>query len=175
VNHLGPSTALAGDGEAVPNPARRPSVAPTSHWRYRTVVRDVMGRRSRTRRGHAAAVVLPACDGVVTLRPPSADRQLIVDERDEECERWLGPGSPDLRRLRASVNGHVVGWIDADPSPEWLQPDEANIGYSVSPAHRGNGYGARAVCFLAAELDEPALRCALLVIDVHNHASAGVA
>ena len=122
-------------------------------------------------------MVLPACDGVVTLRPFAiGDRQLIVDERDEECKRWLGPGSPDPSPTACiEVNGHLVGWIDADLGPEWLQPGEANVGYSIFPAHRANGYVARAVRLLAAELDEPGLRCALLVIDVHNHASVGVA
>jgi len=122
-------------------------------------------------------VVRPACDGLVTLRPFAlGDRQVILDERDEECDRWLGPASPDPSPTACiEVDGHVVGWIDADPSPEWLQPGEANVGYSVFPAHRGNGYAARAVRLLAAELDERGLRRALFVIDVDNHASVRVA
>jgi len=123
------------------------------------------------------AVVLPACDGVVTLRPfVTDDRQLIVDQRDEECERWLGPASPDPSPTACiEVNGRVVGWIDADPTPQWLQPGEVNVGYSVFAAHRGNGYAARALRLLAAELDERGLRRALLVIDVQNQPSTGVA
>ena len=111
------------------------------------------------------------------LRPFAiGDRQLIIDERDEDCHRWLGPGSPDPSPTACiEVDGHVVGWIDADPTPDWLQPGEANVGYSVFPAHRGNGYAARAVRLLAAELDKPGLRRALLVIDVDNHASVRVA
>jgi RimJ/RimL family protein N-acetyltransferase len=122
-------------------------------------------------------VVLPAGDGLVTVRPFAiCDRQLIVDERDAECDRWLGPGSPDPSPTACiEVDGHVVGWIDADRSPEWLQPGEANVGYSIFPAHRGHGYAARAVRLLAAELDEPDLRQALLVIDVDNRASVRVA
>jgi predicted acetyltransferase len=122
-------------------------------------------------------VVLPACDGLITLRPfVIGDRQLIIDARDEEFQHWLGPGAPDPSPTACiEVDGHVVGWIDADPSPAWLRPGEANIGYSVFPAHRGNGYAAGAVRLLAAELDEPGLRSGLLVIDVHNHASVGVA
>lgn len=104
------------------------------------------------------------------------DRQLIVDARDADSDRWLGPGSPDPSPTACiELNGDVVGWIDADPSPVWLQPGEANVGYSVFPAHRGNGYAARAVRLLTAELDEPGLRRALLVIDVDNHASVRVA
>ena len=122
-------------------------------------------------------MVLPAGDGVVTLRPFVADdRQLILDQRDAECERWLGPGSPDPSPTACiEVNGDVVGWIDADLAPEWLRPGEANVGYSIFPAHRGNGYAARAVRLLAAELSERGLRWALLVIDVQNQASMGVA
>jgi hypothetical protein len=122
-------------------------------------------------------VVLPAGDGLVTLRRFAiSDGQLIVDERDAECDRWLGPGSGEPSPTACiEADGHVVGWIDADPSPEWLQPGEANVGYSIFPAYRGNGYAARAVRLLAAELDEPGLRRALLVIDVDNHASLRVA
>ncbi|MCU1501075.1 MAG: GCN5-related protein N-acetyltransferase [Ilumatobacteraceae bacterium] len=122
-------------------------------------------------------MVFPACDGLVTLRPfASGDRQLIVDEHDAECERWLGPSSPDPSPTACiEVNGQVVGWIDADSSPEWLHCGEANIGYSIFPTHRGKGYATRAVRVLAAELDEPGLRRGLLVIDRHNHASVRVA
>ena len=122
-------------------------------------------------------MVLPASDGAVTLRPfVMDDRQRILDERDEECERWLGPGSSEPSPTACiEVDGHVVGWIDADLTPAWLQPGEANVGYSVFPAHRGNGYAARAVRLLAAELHERGLRRALLVIDVQNHASLSVA
>jgi RimJ/RimL family protein N-acetyltransferase len=121
--------------------------------------------------------VLPASDGVVTLRPFTIDdRQLILDERDEACARWLGPGVPDPSPTACiEVDGQVVGWIDADPSPEWLQPGEANVGYAVFPAHRGNGYAARAVRLLAAELAARGLHRALLVIDVQNQPSVGVA
>ena len=73
------------------------------------------------------------------------------------------------------VLGQVVGWIDADPSLAWLQAGEANVGYTVFAAFRGNGYAARAVRLLADDMDEPGVRCGLLVIDVGNLASLGVA
>jgi RimJ/RimL family protein N-acetyltransferase len=122
-------------------------------------------------------VVLPACDGVVTLRPFALrDRQLIIDGRDAECDRWLGPGAADPSPTACiEVAGQVVGWIDADPATAWLQPGEANVGYSVFPAHRGNGYATRALRLLTAELEVPGLRRALLVIDVQNRASLTVA
>jgi RimJ/RimL family protein N-acetyltransferase len=123
------------------------------------------------------SVVLPASDGLITLRPfVPDDRQRIIDERDEDCDRWLGPGSVDPSPTACiEVDGQVVGWIDADPDVEWLQRGEANVGYVVFPAHRGNGYASRALRLLAAEMDEPGLHRALLVIDVANHASVRVA
>ena len=122
-------------------------------------------------------MVLPACDGLVTVRPfANGDRQRIVDERDAECDRCLGPGSHEPSPTACiEADGHVVGWIDADPSPEWLRPGEVNVGYSIFPQHRGHGYAARAVGVLAAELRLQGRRRALLVIDRQNGASLGVA
>ncbi len=120
---------------------------------------------------------LPASDGVITLRAfVQRDQQAILDARDGEWSRWLGPGSPDPSPTACiEVDGHVVGWIDADPTPDWLQPGEANVGYSVFPEHRGNGYAARALRVLAADLGKAGLRRVVLVIDVDNIASARVA
>ena len=122
-------------------------------------------------------MVLPTSDDLVTLRTPVAnDRQVIIDGRDGEAERWLGPGSSDPSPTACiEVNGEVVGWIDADRTAGWLQPGEANLGYSVFPPHRGNGYAARAIRLLGPQLEEEGVRMALLVIDVQNHASLAVA
>jgi hypothetical protein len=122
-------------------------------------------------------VVLPVSDGIVTLRPfVAADRDLVLGGRDEAWARWLGPGAPEPAPTACIlVSERVVGWIDADPTPAWLRPGEANIGYSVFPAHRGLGYATRAVRLVAAELGAKGLHRALLVIDVRNHASLGVA
>lgn len=119
----------------------------------------------------------PASDEVVTLRPfVTADRQVVLEGRDEHWSRWLGPGSPDPTPTACiEVNGEVVGWIDADLTPSWLQPGEANVGYSVFPSHRGNGYAARAVRLLATDLGEHGVRTVLLVIDMDNDASLRVA
>lgn len=119
----------------------------------------------------------PVSDGVITLRRFAiGDRRRIVDERDEECERWLGPGAPDPSPTACiEVDGDLVGWIDADLSPGWLLPGETNVGYSVFPTRRGNGYATRAVRLFVAELDESVLDRAVLVIDVANHASVRVA
>jgi RimJ/RimL family protein N-acetyltransferase len=122
-------------------------------------------------------VVLPVSDGIVMLRPfVVADRDLVLGGRDEAWARWLGPGGPEPAPTACIVVGEsVVGWVDADPTPAWLRPGEANVGYSVFPAHRGLGYAARAVRLLAPELGARGLHRALLVIDVRNGASLGVA
>lgn len=122
-------------------------------------------------------MVLPANDGVVMLRPPTQeDRELLLAGRDTEWERWLGPGSLDpLPTATIDVDGVVVGWIDADTSPAWLLPGEANVGYFVLGAHRGHGYATRAVVLLAAEFASPGISTALLVIDADNAASHRVA
>ena len=119
----------------------------------------------------------PPSDEVVTLRPfVTADRQIILEGRDDHWSRWLGPGSPDPTPTACiEVNGEVVGWIDADLTPSWLQPGEANVGYSIFPSQRGNSYAARAVRMLATQLAEQGVRTVLLVIDVANHASLRVA
>ena len=101
--------------------------------------------------------MLPASDGVITLRRFAiGDRQRIIDERDEESARWLGPGSPDPSPTACiEVDDDLVGWIDADPSPGWLLPREANVGYSVFPARRGSGYATRAVRNRPRHEDDP--------------------
>ena len=109
-------------------------------------------------------------------RYAASDRQAVLTWRDEESRRWLGPGSDDPAPMGCiEVDSTVVGWIDVDAHHPWLQPGEANVGYCVFPAHRGRGYAARAVRLLPAAMDDRGLRWALLVIDVGNVASMGVA
>ena len=122
-------------------------------------------------------MVLPASDGVITLRPFAVeDGEAIVAGRDDEWERWLGPAtSAPSPTACIEVDGVVVGWIDADADAGWLDPGEVNVGYSIFPQHRGHGYAARAVRVLAGELREQGRRRALLVIDRRNGASLRVA
>jgi RimJ/RimL family protein N-acetyltransferase len=126
---------------------------------------------------HADEVVLPVSDEVVTLRAfEPHDRIALVEGRDREWERWLGPGSPEPSPTACiMVDGAVVGWIDADPDAAWLEPGEVNVGYSVFPEHRGNGYASRAVRLLTRSLRATSARRALLVIHEHNTASRRVA
>jgi predicted acetyltransferase len=109
-------------------------------------------------------------------RSTTADQPRLVEEHDDECKRWLGPGTPQPEPTACiEVHGQLVGWIDADPSAAWLHAGEANVGYTVFPANRGQGYAARASLLLAEEMNEPGVRSGLLVIDLENHASLGVA
>ena len=90
--------------------------------------------------GHETrSVVLPAGDGIVTLRRfVVGDRHVILEGRDEETERWLGPGSPQPAPTACiEVNGVVVGCVDADRTATWLQTGEANVGYTVFAPYRG--------------------------------------
>jgi RimJ/RimL family protein N-acetyltransferase len=117
-------------------------------------------------------------DGVITVRRFDApsDLRAVLDGWDAQSERWLGQRSREPAPMACiDVGGAVVGWIDVDDSQPWLQPGEGNVGYCVFPVHRGNGYATRAVRLLRATLAGRRLRWALLVIDIANDASLGVA
>jgi RimJ/RimL family protein N-acetyltransferase len=97
-----------------------------------------------------------ATDGVVTLRPPeAADSERIVAERDEEAFRWFGPGGGNPAPFACIwVEDELVGWVDfdRDDDHDWLAPGEVNVGYSLFPAARGQGYASRAVELLLQHL-----------------------
>lgn len=152
------------------------------------IARSVAGVRGRSERSamvavlgradeHNGGMALPATDGVITLRSlATGDRDLLLAGRDRESERWLGPGSLDpIPTAGIEVGGVLVGWIDADASAAWLLPGEVNMGYFVLGVHRGRGYATRAARLLAAELDQPEVTVALLVIHADNVASHHVA
>jgi RimJ/RimL family protein N-acetyltransferase len=123
-------------------------------------------------------VALPVSDGVITVRwfGGNVDRDAIVAARDDVSRRWLGPGSREPAPTACiDVAGTLVGWIDVDRDPPWLQPGEGNVGYCIFPTHRGHGYATRALKLLPAILDEEGLQRGLLVIDWANQASLGVA
>ena len=107
-----------------------------------------------------------ASDGVVTLQAPRpGDSRLLVEGRDDEFFRWLGPGS-EVPEPVACVwaGGELVGWVDYD------------VGYYLFPAARGKGYAARAVELLLLHLKRDTERAvATLLIHQENVRSLALA
>ena len=119
----------------------------------------------------------PLTDGVVTLRPPRpGDARLLVDGRDDEFFRWLGPGAETPSPVACVwVGEELVGWVDYDLEHEWLRPGEVNVGYYLFPAARGHGYASRAVELLLLHLSRTPHTVATLVIDRENERSLRLA
>jgi hypothetical protein len=65
-----------------------------------------------------------ATDGVVTpLRAPQrGDAQLLVEGRDGEFFKWLGPGSEAPAPVSCVwVDDQLVGWVDYDLEHDWVR------------------------------------------------------
>jgi RimJ/RimL family protein N-acetyltransferase len=117
-------------------------------------------------------------DGVVTLRPLGpGDSDMLVEGRDDEFFRWLGPGAGSPSPVGCVwVGDELVGWVDYDLPRDWLEPGEVNVGYYLFPAARGNGYASRAVELLLLHLDrETSHRVATLLIHPENTRSLRLA
>jgi RimJ/RimL family protein N-acetyltransferase len=120
----------------------------------------------------------PLSDGVVVIRPPTEDDvPLLVAARDAEFHRFLGPGAErPWPTACITVDGDVVGWVDFDPEPAWLEEGEVNVGYFLAAPHRGKGYGTRAVELLLRHLaEDTSYRRAVLRIDRDNARSLALA
>ena len=120
----------------------------------------------------------PLQDGVVTLRAlRPEDRAVLVASRDAAFHKWLGAGGDDPRPSACIEHaGELVGWIDADDAPSWLQPGEANVGYHVFAQARGRGLATRALQLLLHHLGGGSrVQHAVLLIDPGNAASLAVA
>ncbi|HEU5244840.1 MAG TPA: GNAT family N-acetyltransferase [Gaiellaceae bacterium] len=117
-------------------------------------------------------------DGVVSLKPPQpGDTQSLVQGRDDEFFRWLGPGSENPAPIACVwVGDELVGWVDYDVERDWLKPGEVNVGYYLFPDARGKGYASRAVELLLLHLDrETEHEVATLLIDRENLKSLALA
>lgn len=104
-------------------------------------------------------------DGVVSLRPPTADDvPALLAGRDDESRRYIGDTDPEPRPVACIVVAdHVVGWVDHDDDRPWLEPGEVNVGYCVFPPFRGRGYATRAVALLVRHLADTGTVATLLI------------
>jgi RimJ/RimL family protein N-acetyltransferase len=119
-----------------------------------------------------------ATDGVVSLRLPRAgDSRLLVEGRDDEFFRWIGPGAETPRPVACIwVDGELIGWVDYDLDHDWLEPGQVNVGYYLFPAARGRGYASRAVELLLLHLRrDTEYTVATLVIHPENVRSRALA
>jgi RimJ/RimL family protein N-acetyltransferase len=119
-----------------------------------------------------------ATDGVVALKAPGpGDSQLLIEGRDDEFFRWLGPGAESPCPFACVwVDGHLVGWVDYDVDHAWLRPGEVNVGYCLFPSARGKGFASRAVELLLLHLERDTdYAVATLLIDPENVRSLALA
>lgn len=110
-------------------------------------------------------------DGVITLRPPRpGDARVLVEGRDGEFFKWLGPGAETPNPVACIWLGdELIGWVDYDVEQDWLRSGEVNVGYYLFPAARGKGYASRAAELLLLHLErDTGHTAATLVIDPEN-------
>ena len=145
-------------------------------------------------------------DGTVTIRLRSLeDVEAHVAGTDEEQIRWLWPEHRDdwlaksadeqVAHVRAVMERNIatnatgpkwdfgvhagevlVGHVDCDLANPHVPHGEANISYTVWPAHRGKGHAAAATRLVLQFLREhTGARVAHVVVDAENEASLRVA
>lgn len=110
-------------------------------------------------------------DGVITLRPSRpGDARVLVEGRDGEFFKWLGPGAETPNPVACIWLGdELIGWVDYDVEQDWLRSGEVNVGYYLFPAARGKGYASRAVELLLLHLERyTGHTAATLAIDPEN-------
>ena len=112
------------------------------------------------------------------MRPPRpGDARVLVEGRDGEFFRWLGPGAEIPSPVACvCVEDELVGWVDYDVEHDWLKPGEVNVGYYLFPDARGKGYASRAVELLLLHLGaETEHNVATLLIHPENARSLRLA
>ena len=122
--------------------------------------------------------VTPITDGHTAIRAPQpGDAAILIAGRDPAFKRFLGEGSPDPRPSACILaRNRIIGWVDYDPEPDWLEPGEVNVGYNVFAAHRGRGHASRAVMLLMHHLALHGVhRAAVLLIRRDNDDSLALA
>ena len=107
-----------------------------------TQIVEILDRVDRARMHPPESIT----DGVVTVRSPRADdRRSLIELRDVEFHRWVGPGSDEPRpTMVIEHDDHVIGWVDWDvESRDWLTEGQVNVGYAVAADARRRGFGTR--------------------------------
>jgi RimJ/RimL family protein N-acetyltransferase len=102
---------------------------------------------------------------------------LLVEGRDDEFFRWLGPGAEVPRPVACvCVGSELVGWVDYDLDHAWLGPGQVNVGYYLFPHARRKGYASRAVELLLLHLRrDTSYTVATLLIHPENVRSVALA
>lgn len=112
------------------------------------------------------------------MRPPGpGDAQMLIEGRDDEFRRWLGPGAETPNPVACVWLGdRLIGWVDYDVDHDWLKAGEVNVGYFLFADARGHGYASRAVELMLGHLkDDTERTTATLVIDLDNERSLALA
>ena len=129
------------------------------------------------------------------LRPPVLDdmRAVHAYRADEETARWLGAVATSVEEVAARMlggghglvverDGVVVGDLMLRVEDGWAQREvveqargaQAELGWVVAPAHRGQGYAVEAVRELVAVALELGVRRVVAHCFADNHASRRV-
>lgn len=117
-------------------------------------------------------------DGVVTLKPPGpGDGQSLIEGRDGQFFRWIGPGAQTPNPVACVwARDELIGWVDYDVDHDWLKTGQVNVGYYLFAPARGHGFASRAVVLLLEHLRrDTAYTTATLMIHPDNSRSLALA
>lgn len=117
-------------------------------------------------------------DGHTTIRAPlPGDAASLIAGRDTQFHFFMGKGCIDPRPSACIIaDSHIIGWIDYDPEPKWLESGEVNIGYNLFAPYRHRGHASRAVQLLTHHLALDGMHdTAVLLIRKDNKTSLALA